>query len=109
MPEEAEPLRPFSDDLLQAAARIDELPQTEVARLLVKAAVRLRGIQQTGVKLGHIPVEAHHLLRNTSRSPVLSSTIHGRTAEEALRFLLTRQLATVSGEGMITITAAGEE
>jgi hypothetical protein len=109
MADDVEPRRPFSDDLLQAAARIEELPPTEVARLLVKAAVRLRVIQQTGVKLEHIPVEAYHLLRSVSRAQVLASTIHGRTAEEALNFLLTRQLATVSSEGVITITASGEE
>jgi hypothetical protein len=104
-----EPQRPFSDDLLEAAARIDELPSDAIARLLVKAAIRLRVIQQTGVKLEHIPVRAYHLLRSISRSALPVASLHGRDEEEAVRYLLTRHLATHSATGMLTITPAGEE
>ena len=109
MPENRDPVRPFSDDLLQAAARIDELPSAEVAHLLVKAAIRLRVIQHTGAKLEHIPVSAYHMLRNVSRGSLPVSSLHGRDADEAMRYLLTRQLATTSETGMLTITPAGEE
>ncbi len=40
--------RPLSDRLLEAAARIEELPLEDAARLLMKAAIRLRVVQQTG-------------------------------------------------------------
>jgi hypothetical protein len=109
MAEGGEPHRPFSDELLEAAARIDELPADTIARLLVKAAVRLRVIQHTGAKLEHIPVAAYHLLRTISRSALPIASFHGRDDDEAAHYLLTRQLATTSEAGMLTITAAGAE
>jgi hypothetical protein len=109
MTAEGAPPRAFSDDLLQAAARIDELPREEVARLLVKAAIRLRVIQQTGGRLEHIPVAAYHLLRRVSRGSIPIASLHSRDDEAAVSYLLTRQLATASPDHWLTITDTGEE
>lgn len=104
-----EPHRPFSDELLEAAARIDELPSGAIAKLLVKAAIRLRVIQQSGAKLEHIPVSAYHLLRSISRSALPIASLHGRDEKTAVQYLLTRELATRTATGMLAITPAGEE
>lgn len=101
--------RPLSDRLLEAATRIDELPHADLARLLMKAAVRLRTVRQT-TRLEHIPVYAYHLLRRISRGPVALATLFGQDDESALRYLLTRQLAEASADGaLVCITDAGEE
>lgn len=101
--------RPFSDRLMEAAARIDELPSNEVARLLIRAAVRLR-LAQSGTRVEHIPVAAYHLLRRLSREAVPTASLHGREDEALISFLLTRHLAEASPDGsMLTITAEGEE
>ena len=110
--EPPEPTTPktFSDQLMAAAARVGELPNEEVARLLVKAAVRLRVVHETGIKLEHIPVAAYHLLRRISRGPVAAANEGGRDEEQAVDFLLSRDLIAKSEDGtVLTITAAGEE
>jgi hypothetical protein len=100
----------FSDQLMEAAARVAELPQDEVARLLMKAAIRLRVVQQTGIKLEHIPVQAYHLLRRISRGPISAVQELGREGEEAVSFLLSRDLVVRSEDGsQFSITPAGEE
>jgi hypothetical protein len=102
--------KPFSDQLMEAAARVGELPHNEVARLLMKAAIRLRVVQQTGIKLEHIPVQAYHLLRRISRGPI--SAIHelGREEDDAASFLLSRDLIARSEDAsQFFITPAGEE
>lgn len=102
--------KPFSDELMDAAARVAELPQEEVARLLMKAATRLRVVQQTGIKLEHIPVYAYHLLRRISHGPVAAETLFGREDDEAVAFLLSRGLIARSDDGgFLKITATGEE
>ena len=102
--------KPFSDQLLEAAARVDELSRDELAKLLMKAAIRLRVLQTVGPKLEHIPVYAYHLLRRISREPVDLSSLFGRENEEAVKFLMSRDLASKSDDGLVLkITAAGEE
>jgi hypothetical protein len=101
---------PLSAQLMEAAARVDELPHEQLARLLMKAAIRLRVIQTTGSKLEHIPVYAYHLLRRISHEPVDASTLFGREDEEAVQFLLSRDLVRKSDDGrLLEITSAGEE
>jgi len=95
---------------MEAAARLDEISREEIARLLMKAAVRLRVIQATGIKLEHIPVYAYHLLRRISQGPVEVATLFGRDDEGAVDYLLSRGLVTVSEDGkLLRITPAGEE
>lgn len=95
---------------MEAAARASELSHEEVARLLEKAATRLRVVQQTGIKLEHIPVYAYHLLRRISHGPVSAATLFGREDEEAVVFLLSRELVARSDDGnLLKITATGEE
>lgn len=101
--------RPLSDRLLEAAARIDELPPEDIARLLMKAAVRLRTIQHTGATLEHVPVDAYHLLRRLSQGPVGLGTLHGRDDEAAVAFLLSRGLAEEPEAGYLAPTPAGLE
>ena len=102
--------KPLSDRLLEAAARVDELPHEDLARLLLKAAIRLRAVQQTGAKLEHVPVHAYHLLRRVSRGPVETATLYGADDTAALAFLLSRDLICYLEEGrLIATTAAGEE
>jgi hypothetical protein len=102
--------KPFSDQLMEAATRAHELPREEIARLLLKAAIRLRVVQQTGVKLEHIPVSAYHLLRRISRGPVKATTRLGDEERDAVTFLLSRDLIARSEDGAVfEITAAGEE
>lgn len=102
--------KPFSDQLMEAATRAHELPREELARLLVKAAIRLRVVQQTGAKLEHIPVLAYHLLRRISRGPVTATTRLGDEEYDAVTFLLSRDLIAKSEDGgSFSITAAGEE
>ena len=101
--------KPFSDQLLEAAARVDELSRDELAKLLMKAAIRLRVLQTVGPKLEHIPVYAYHLLRRISQEPVNLATLFGRENEAAVKFLVSRDLAGKSKDGFLTITAAGEE
>ncbi|MEO5806718.1 hypothetical protein [Devosia sp.] len=106
------PIKPrtFSDQLMEAAARVGELPNEEVARLMMKAAIRLRVVQETGIKLEHIPVAAYHLLRRISRGPVAASDEMGHDEEQAVGFLLSRDLIVKSDDGsQLSITAAGEE
>jgi hypothetical protein len=116
MPNKTKPLpkprkpKAFSDRLMEAAARVDELPHEELAKLLMKAAIRLRVIQQTGVTLEHIPVYAYHLLRRISHGPVDTTTLFGREDEEAVAFLLSRDLIVRSEKNdLLEITRAGEE
>ena len=100
----------LSDVLMDAALRVDEMPSEELSRLLMKAAIRLRVIQQTGVKLEHIPVYAYHLLRRIARNPVATATLHGQQDGEAVAFLISRELIRASEDGQVlSITAAGEE
>jgi hypothetical protein len=101
--------RPFSDRLLEAAMRIDEFSHPELAKLLMKAAVRLRVIAHTGARLEHIPVYAYNLLRQISRAPVRLATLHGREDKAAVSYLLTRRLAEMAPGDLLTITTAGEE
>lgn len=102
--------RPFSDLLLEAAARVDEMPSQELSRLLMKAAIRLRVIDQAGAKLEHIPVYAYHLLRRLSLGPVAVRTLFGGEDEGAVQFLVSRGLATTAGNGeLLEITPAGQE
>jgi hypothetical protein len=102
--------RPFSDQLMEAAARVNELPHDQLARLLMKAATRLRIIQATGSKLEHIPVYAYHLLRRISHERVEVLTLFAKSDEAAVAFLLSRDLVTQSADGRyLQITAAGEE
>jgi hypothetical protein len=100
----------LSDLLMDAALRVDEMPSEELSRLLVKAAIRLRVIEQTGVKLEHIPVYAYHLLRRIARDPVAAAALHGQQDAEAVAFLVSRDLVQASDDGQaFIITAAGEE
>lgn len=102
--------KPFSDQLMEAATRAHELPREELARLLVKAAIRLRVVQQTGIKLEHIPVYAYHFLRRISQGPVKTATRMGLEDRDAVQFLLSRDLISKSEDGsLLVITPAGEE
>jgi hypothetical protein len=102
--------KPFSDQLMEAAARVDELSRDELARLLMKAAIRFRVMDATGIKLEHIPVYAYHLLRRTSHAPVEVATLFGQEDEGAVAFLLSRGLVTKSADGkLLQITTAGNE
>jgi hypothetical protein len=102
--------KPLSDVLMDAALRIHEMPPELLAQLLMKAAIRLRVIQQTGIRLEHIPVYAYHLLRRISHDPVAASTIHGKQDVGAVEFLVSRELIRLSDDGQsYSITAAGEE
>lgn len=95
---------------METATRIHELPLEDVARLLVKAAIRLRLIRQAGVNLEHIPVHAYHLLRQVSQEDFRVATLHARDDLAALEFLLSRQLVQLSPDGSrVAITAAGHE
>jgi hypothetical protein len=95
---------------MEAAARADELTREEVARLLMKAAIRLRVIRDTGIKLEHIPVYAYHLLRRISQGPVEVATLFGREDQGVMEYLLSRELVTKSEDGrLLCITPAGEE
>jgi len=106
----SEEKKPLSEVLMDAALLIDEMPPELLSQLLMKAAIRLRVIQQTGVKLEHIPVYAYHLLRRLSRSPVAAGTLHGQQDSDAVAFLVSRDLARLSDDGQtLSITAAGEE
>jgi hypothetical protein len=109
MPERRRKTRPLSEQLLEAAARVDEMPRDDLARLLMKAAVRLRVLADTGAPLEHVPVYAYHLLRRLSQAPVPLSILYGQDDESAVTFLHSRALATTSADGkFLTITAAGE-
>jgi hypothetical protein len=101
---------PLSAQLIEAAERADELPREHIAKLLMKAAIRLRVIETAGSKLEHIPVYAYHLLRRISHAPVEVSTLFGKEDEAAVAFLLSRELVTRSADGrFLRITTAGEE
>jgi hypothetical protein len=109
-PQTVPPVKPLSAQLMEAAARIDELPHQQLARLLMKAATRLRVIQSTGPKLEHVPVYAYHLLRRISHEPIEVSTLFGKEDAAAVAFLLSRDLVTRSENGrFLKITSAGEE
>ena len=102
--------KPLSAQLMEAAARVDELPHDHLARLLMKAAIRLRVIQTSGSKLEHIPVYAYHLLRRVSHDPAEISTLFAAADEAAMAFLLSRDLVRRSDDGLyLMITSAGEE
>lgn len=102
--------KPFSDQLMEAAARVEELSREDLARLLVKAAIRFRVIDTSGSKLEHIPVYAYHLLRRISQTPVDIATLFGQEDESAMVFLLSRELVKVSEDGkLLWITNAGSE
>lgn len=102
--------RPFSDTLLEAAGRVGEIPPDELARLLYKAAMRLRVVQVIGVRLEHIPVSAYHLLRRLAEQPVSIRGLAGRDQEAAVRFLTSRGLAALDDEqGQLVITPSGQE
>jgi hypothetical protein len=102
--------RPFSDVLLEAAARVDELDRTELARLLMRAAIRLRLVDKVALSLEHIPVAAYHLLRRLSHGPVAFAALHGREDEDLVGFLVSRDLAVLSEDGTtLAITPVGEE
>lgn len=102
--------KPFSDALMDAALRVDELPSSELARLLMKAAIRLRVIQQTGATLEHVPVHAYQLLRRIARRPINIAALFSRDDEGAIHFLLSRELIARSGDGQtFIITEAGGE
>ena len=95
---------------MEAAARVDELQHDDLARLLMKAAIRLRVIQASGSKLEHIPVYAYHLLRRVSHDPAEISTLFAAADEAAMAFLLSRDLVRRSDDGLyLMITSAGEE
>jgi hypothetical protein len=103
-------IRPLSDRLLEAAARVDELPHADLARLLMKAAIRLRAVQHTGARLEHVPVYAYHLLRRITRGPVRAASLYGDDDNAAMSFLLSRDLITRSPDGaVLAVTAAGDE
>jgi hypothetical protein len=109
MPDRSSPRR-FSDDLLEAAARVDELSRDDLARLLMKAAVRLRVIQQAGPRLEHVPVAAYELLRRLAERPLRLAGLHARSDRTALEYLVSRQLAELSAEvEFMMITVAGSE
>jgi hypothetical protein len=96
--------------LLEAAARVDELSREDLARLLMKAAVRLRVIQQAGPRLEHVPVAAYELLRRLAVRPLPVAGLHARSDRTALEFLVSRQLAELSADGeFLMITMAGSE
>jgi hypothetical protein len=76
----------------------------------MKAAVRLRVIQNVGAKLEHIPVAAYDLLRRLSRDPITVAELHGRADRSGLDFLVSRQLAQLSADGaFLMTTTAGSE
>jgi hypothetical protein len=100
----------LSDMLMDAALRVDELPSAEVARLLMKAAIRLRVIQQAGAKLEHVPVYAYHLLRRIAHDEIGTATLFGQEDEAAMAFLLSREMIEIAGDGKtLIITQAGAE
>ena len=102
--------KPFSDILMDAALRVDELPAEELSRLLMKAAIRLRVIQQAGATLEHIPVHAYQLLRRIARGSIPGAALFSRDDTAALEFLLSRGLITKSDDGQnLVITDAGGE
>lgn len=100
--------RPFSDLLLEAAGRVEDIPSDELGRLLYKAAVRLRAVQVVGVRLEHIPVSAYHLLRRLAEQPIPLRGLAGRDAKAAVAFLTSRGLAEDYGSQLV-ITPAGQE
>ena len=89
--------RAFSDLLLEAAGRVEEIPPDELGRLLYKAAVRLRVVQVVGVRLEHIPVSAYHLLRRLAEQPLSLRALTGREVKAAVAFLTSRGLAAADG------------
>jgi hypothetical protein len=102
--------KPLADVLMDAALRVDEIPAAELSRLLMKAAVRLRAIQQTGATLEHIPVHAYQLLRRIARRSVPEAALFSRDDTAALEFLLSRGLIRRSEDGQtLVITDAGGE
>lgn len=104
------PSRPFSDVLLEAAARVDELDRSELARLLMRAAIRLRLVDRVALSLEHIPVAAYHLLRRLSHGPVPVAALHGREDQGLVSFLVSRELAVLDNDGTtLEITPVGEE
>jgi hypothetical protein len=100
--------RAFSDLLLEAAGRVEEIPPAELGRLLYKAAVRLRVVQVVGVRLEHIPVSAYHLLRRLAEQPIPLRSLTGRDVKAAVAFLTSRGLAAPDGL-QLGITPAGQE
>lgn len=100
--------RAFSDRLLEAAGRVEEIPPDELGRLLYKAAVRLRVVQVVGVRLEHIPVSAYHLLRRLAEQPLPLRSLTGREIKAAVVFLTSRDLAAPDGTQLV-ITPAGQE
>lgn len=104
----SDPIRPFSDVLLEAAARAEELPRAKLASLPTKAAIRLKVARSVGASVEHIPVYAYHLLRRLAERPLARRTLHGQEDDAAVDFLLSRELA-VADAGLITATAAGSE
>jgi hypothetical protein len=106
----AVPHKPLADILMDAALRVDEVPAAELSRLLMKAAIRLRAIQQTGATLEHIPVHAYQLLRRIARGAVSSAALFSREDAAAIAFLLSRELISRSDDGgTLMITEAGGE
>ena len=102
--------KPFSDILMDAALRVDELPAEELSRLLMKAAIRLRVIQQAGATLEHIPVHAYQLLRRIALGSVPRTALFSRADAAAIEFLLSRELISKSDDDeTLMITEAGEE
>jgi hypothetical protein len=94
---------------MEAAARVDELPHSDLARLLVKAAIRLR-LAENNTRLEHIPVSAYHLLRRLSREAVPLESLFGREDKGLIDFLVTRKLASHGTDGAsLLITPEGEE
>lgn len=102
--------RPFSDQLMEAAGRVEDLSHDELARLLYKAAVRLRAVHVVGVRLEHVPVPAYHLLRHLAQGPVPLGSLGSRDMDTAVAFLVSRGLAEADTDARhLAITPAGRE
>lgn len=58
-------------------------------------------------KLEHVPVASYHLLRRLDEGAIESATLHGVADQYAVRFLLSRGFAHLSGS-QLTISAKGQ-
>jgi hypothetical protein len=98
--------KPLSDQLLEAVGRLDTLSKPALEDLLRRAAVEMRGIEMSGSgTLEHIPVYCYHLLRRLSQGPVALRTLYGVDDESAVSFLVSRGLAAVRGETIVSTPA----
>lgn len=58
-------------------------------------------------RLEHVPVASYYLLRRLAEAPIASATLFGADDKYAVRFLISRRLARVTGS-LLTITPSGQ-